>query len=194
MSAQHVFKQEAYKIAINGFQFQISRYNTWMNYYAIFVGALFIAFYKVFPAGKEADCFLPMTIAILGWFTSLCWYASLLGNSTWANDWLATIGKIEADDTTVIEKVYSHQKPTANMQSSPNYEPKYISTQKVTAAFIGAVCWAWAAAIVYLLSVQSESSWSCLVLPATIVGGIVLTGLCQTALNKWKCKFWSSKL
>lgn len=63
---QNDFKQEAYKTAINGFQFQISRYNTWMNYYAIFVGALFVAFYKVFPAGKEADCFLPVAIAFLG--------------------------------------------------------------------------------------------------------------------------------
>ena len=31
----------AYEKAIEGYQFQVGRYNIWMNYYAIFVGALF---------------------------------------------------------------------------------------------------------------------------------------------------------
>lgn len=190
---QNDFKQEAYKTAINGFQFQISRYNTWMNYYAIFVGALFIAFYKVFPAGKDADCFLPMTIAILGWFTSLCWYASLLGNSAWANNWMATVKEIEAGNWDVIGKVYSYRKPEGSERFTGGCR-KYISTQKATAAFIGAVCWAWAAAVGYLLVVRSGDSQSCWLMPGAIAGGIVVTGLCQFALNKLKSKFWSSSL
>ena len=39
----------AYEKAINGYQFQVGRYNTWMNYYAIFVGALFVALYSIWP-------------------------------------------------------------------------------------------------------------------------------------------------
>ncbi len=192
---QHPCKQEAYKTAIDGFQFQISRYNTWMNYYAIFVGALFIAFYKVFPHGSDADYFLPITIALLGWFTSLCWYASLLGNSTWANDWMATIGKIENNDSSIIEHVYSHAKPTGSTPSAPNPLPKYISTQKITAAFIGAVCWAWAAAIGYLFVAPCKGCdkfYWCLF--GVIIGGIGITIICQIILNNCKCKFWSSNL
>lgn len=192
---QNDLKQEAYKTAIDGFQFQISRYNTWMNYYAIFIGALFVAFYKVFPVGKEADWFLPVTIAILGWITSLCWYASLLGNSAWANDWMATIGKIEDNDTDVIEHVYSHAKPTVSTSSTPNPQPKYISTQKITAAFIGAVCWAWAAAIGYLIVVPcKQCPCFCWRLAAAIAIGIGITIVCQIILNMCKSKFWSSKL
>lgn len=191
----NIQQQDAYKTAINGFQFQISRYNTWMNYYAIFVGALFIAFYKVFPHGNDADWFLPVTIAVLGWFTSLCWYASLLGNSTWANDWMATIGKIEDNNTDVIEHVYSHAKPTDNQSSTPSYRLKYISTQKVTAAFIGAVCWAWAAATGYLIVAPCKIyPCFCWRLTAAIAIGIAITIGFQIILNKCKYKFWSSAL
>lgn len=190
---QNDFKQEAYKTAINGFQFQISRYNTWMNYYAIFVGALFVAFYKVFPAGKEADCFLPVAIAILGWFTSLCWYASLLGNSTWANNWMATVKEIEAGNWDAVGKVYSYRKPEGSERFT-NGRRKYISTQKAIAAFIGAVCWAWAAAIAYLFVSQCEDVEFKKFLLAVIAGGIAVTAFCQFALNKWTCRFWSSSL
>ena len=186
-------KKFAYEKAINGFQFQISRYNTWMNYYAIFVGALFIAFYKVFPAVKDADCFLPMTIAILGWFTSLCWYASLLGNSAWANNWMATVKEIEAGNGDVIGKVYSYMKLEGSERSAGGRR-KYISTQKATAAFIGAVCWAWAAAIAYLFVPQCEDAEFKKFLLAVIAGGIAVTAFCQFALNKWTCRFWSSSL
>lgn len=76
----------AYEKAIEGYQFQVGRYNTWMNYYALFVGALFIALYTTWP-GSEADCckcsstgattendvwWLQLLIAAVGWITSLC--------------------------------------------------------------------------------------------------------------------------
>ncbi len=191
---QHSCKQEAYKTAIDGFQFQISRYNTWMNYYAIFVGALFIAFYKVFPHGSDADYFLPVTIALLGWFTSLCWYASLLGNSTWANNWMAAIKEIEAGNCDVIEKVYSYMRPN-DSEKFTNGRQKYISTQKITAAFIGAVCWAWAAAIGYLFVAPCKGCdkfYWCLF--GVIIVSIGITIICQIILNNCKCKFWSSNL
>lgn len=191
---QNDLKQEAYKTAIDGFQFQISRYNTWMNYYAIFIGALFVAFYKVFPVGKDADWFLLVTIAFLGWFTSLCWYASLLGNSTWANNWMSAVKKIEEDDTIAIKKPYSYLMPE-NGSTSPDYRKKYISTQKITAAFIGAVCWAWAAAIGYLIVVPcKQCPCFCWRLAAAIAIGIGITIACQIILNMCKSKFWSSKL
>ena len=38
-------KQAAYDKAVESYQFHVQRYHTWVNYYAIFVGALFVAFY-----------------------------------------------------------------------------------------------------------------------------------------------------
>lgn len=43
----------AYEKAIEGYQFQVGRYNIWMNYYAIFVGALFVALYSIWPAKSK---------------------------------------------------------------------------------------------------------------------------------------------
>lgn len=40
-------KQIAYEKAIDAYQFHVQRYHTWVNYYAIFVGALFVAFYTI---------------------------------------------------------------------------------------------------------------------------------------------------
>lgn len=37
----------SYEQSISAYQFQVSRYNTWMNLYALFVGALFVAFYGI---------------------------------------------------------------------------------------------------------------------------------------------------
>lgn len=42
----------AYEKAIEGYQFQVGRYNIWMNYYAIFVGALFVALYSIWPKSE----------------------------------------------------------------------------------------------------------------------------------------------
>lgn len=41
--------ETAYEKAIDAYQFNVSRYHTWMNYYSIFVGALFVALYTVWP-------------------------------------------------------------------------------------------------------------------------------------------------
>lgn len=43
----------AYEKAIEGYQFQVGRYNIWMNYYAIFVGALFVALYSIWPKSES---------------------------------------------------------------------------------------------------------------------------------------------
>ena len=40
-------KLVAYEKAIDAYQFHVQRYHTWVNYYAIFVGALFVAFYTI---------------------------------------------------------------------------------------------------------------------------------------------------
>lgn len=50
----------AYEKAIEGYQFQVGRYNIWMNYYAIFVGALFVALYSIWPKKRNRNAMLRM--------------------------------------------------------------------------------------------------------------------------------------
>lgn len=102
--------------AIEGYQFQVGRYNIWMNYYAIFVGALFVALYSIWPkseietlccackpvcgkapaaVAESQEWFLPLIISVLGWIASLCWYGALLGYRKWNEHWIKVVQGIE---------------------------------------------------------------------------------------------------
>ena len=100
-------KQIAYEKAIDAYQFHIQRYHTWVNYYAIFAGALFVAFYTVVSQLENIRCnpccdsgtfismWLPLLIMTLGWFTSMCWLASIIGHYKWMNSWILIVKERE---------------------------------------------------------------------------------------------------
>lgn len=102
-------KRLAYGKAIEGYQFQVGRYNTWMSYYSIFVGALFVALYNIWPNVTDGCCkcsepasgfdvwFLPLVISVLGFFASGCWYGALLGYRKWNGHWIGVVRKCERD-------------------------------------------------------------------------------------------------
>ena len=115
----------AYEKAIEGYQFQVGRYNIWMNYYAIFVRRFYsFALYsnlaekaksKRYVAHCKPVCgkapaavaesqewFLPLIISVLGWIASLCWYGALLGYRKWNEHWIKVVQGIEM----VLNKMY----------------------------------------------------------------------------------------
>ena len=161
-------KEMAYEKAIEGYQFQLTRYNTWMNYYAIFVGALFIAFYTI-TTSTNPDNRILLVIAALGLCASLCWYGALLGYRKWNGHWMQGIHKLETgvfgkaseQDNNVL-KVYRNMPSTdtkcyirrlinritkSTDSSEKKYAAGYISTQKITGIFIIVVMLAWLAMI-----------------------------------------------
>ena len=77
----------SFKQAMSAFQFQVTRYNTWMNLYALFVGALFVAFYGI---------------------------AYNIGNSTSAND-IENICKCACDSCSCAPVAKSMIKPLAEL-------------------------------------------------------------------------------
>ena len=88
----------AYEQAIKGYQFHVQRYQTWVNYYAIFVGALFVALYNIKPSmGNFCLCtptssltwelLLSYLVVVLGWLASVCWLASITGHYNWMLSW-----------------------------------------------------------------------------------------------------------
>ena len=102
-------KQVAYDKAVEAYQFHVQRYHTWVNYYAIFVGALFVAFYTIMPqlgniqrslcsesiSSFLASVWLPLLIITLGWFASMCWLASIIGHYEWMKSWMRIVKKRE---------------------------------------------------------------------------------------------------
>lgn len=169
----------AYEKAIDGYQFLVNRYHTWMNYYSIFTGAFFVALYTVWDKGdtaqsacckccnavaSSADNFLPFVIIILGWVASVCWLASLIGHRAWMGSWIQIVKKWEnqvlrqlSDEytTTPSDELWSSIYGKVAVPNTPNTTPPYlarfISTQKVTTIFVYAVILAWDILLGYLL-------------------------------------------
>lgn len=163
-------QQIAYEQAIKAYQFHVQRYHTWVHYYAIFTGALFVAFYKAMFDFSVDGCManhsmtsLPvewwfaLLIAFLGWFASICWLASIVGHYQWMLSWINIVklrerryfeGKDENDEAIfVYDGVFPSKKDN---DKSNQMLPKYISTQKVTQIFVWVVMLAWIA-VVFLL-------------------------------------------
>lgn len=170
-------KQVAYDKAVEAYQFHVQRYHTWVNYYAIFVGALFVAFYTIMPQSGNiqrslcsesissflASVWLPLLIITLGWFASMCWLASIIGHYEWMKSWMRIVKKREeaffettpnqSSNTSSVSSeifVYGKVMKEPDRSESNNMLPKFISTQKITQWFVWSVILAWIASSVSL--------------------------------------------
>lgn len=211
----------AYGKAINGYQFQVGRYNTWMNYYAIFVGALFVALYSIWPQdemetlccvykphcikisaaiAKSHEWILPLIISGLGWIASICWYGALLGYRKWNGHWIGVVQKIEkiiiSKNPQVDEedlKVYLDL-PKQNYEDIiPRHVNGYISTQKITGIFIFFVALAWNSVTAYILSHLCYPCDSCCTVLSGILGGL-LTVVSLCGLHHYRSRLFSSDI
>ena len=118
VSERHRF---VYQKAIDAYNFHVNRYHTWMNYYALFNGALLVAFCTLLCAttqiigGKgsvETEkvvleggalflrndyTILQIIVAVLGLFTSIWWILSIYGHRFWTLSWIRIICKYEKE-------------------------------------------------------------------------------------------------
>lgn len=181
-------KEMAYEKAIEGYQFQVGRYNTWMNYYAIFVGALFIAFYTIMTT-DEHNNYILLIIALLGLFASLCWYGALLGYRTWNDRWMQGIHELETKVFGDAFKVYRNMPSTDRPEGK--YAAKYVSTQKITKIFIIGVMFAWLVMIGFIIYRMHENC-CCAWLWAMVIGlAIFIFIIC---LHYIGCRLYSSEI
>jgi hypothetical protein len=73
--------KEQYERAIDAYRFHVKRYNTWTNYFTIFVGTLFVAYYSI------DGNLLKLLISVVGYISTLCWLGSFKGYYTWLISW-----------------------------------------------------------------------------------------------------------
>lgn len=177
---------DLYHEAIKAYRFQIERYNTWMNYYAMFVGALFVGLYFVWsnmPCGSERSFIIGLLI-VLGWFTSMCWLASAIGNDRWIKSWLANVRRFEGRDG-----IYSQIKKSKIDRECPcsgeKYMCGYISTTKITRLFIMAIMTAWG--VMFRFAVCG-----CSCICRMIVCSFVVTLVAVFVLQYIPLRLWSS--
>jgi len=126
-----------YTRAIKAYQFQVERYHTWMNYYSIFNGALFIALYTLLDNEQGNKEMILTVISLLGYVTALCWLGTVIGNRAWMDSWVQIIQMIEANSSGVEYKIYKLLHSNGNTK-------KFLSTQKLMQVFTFFVCLAWA--------------------------------------------------
>ena len=131
-----------YEKAIEGRNFHYQNYNTWAHYYAIFTGALFIAYYTI---TDNACQFLPAFISIVGLITSICWHLTVKGHYHWMLSWIKIVHAYEEELAKIARnkqqkeyRVYS-----VYLKSSENVYRENISTQKLTSIFTIFIEFAW---------------------------------------------------
>ena len=150
----------AYEQAIKGYQFHVQRYQTWVNYYAIFVGALFVALYNIKPSMRNFclctptspltwELLLSYLVVVLGWLASVCWLASITGHYNWMLSWTHIVKLRErrffhGKEPEQYVFVYDSILIDKEKQGKPNLMlPGFISTYKITKLFVKGVIWAW---------------------------------------------------
>lgn len=137
-----------YEKAIEGRNFHYQNYNTWVNYYAIFTGALFVGYYTIID-----KCNGPFSclIVVLGCITSIAWHLTVKGHYHWMLSWIeivqsyeAELAKIQKNNKSTQWYVYSVHLPLDSAKDQKN-----ISSQKLTSRFTLIVCIAWFVLLIF---------------------------------------------
>ena len=190
-------KQVAYDKAVEAYQFHVQRYHTWVNYYAIFVGALFVAFYTIMSQTDfeiyyycigdtkfRCELVLPWLIALLGWFASICWLASIIGHCAWMNSWIEIVKKRERnflDDSDFVyyrivlstDQKRKERKMYGGNSDRRRFLPEFISTQKITQIFVSVVIIAWIVVLLFL-GLLSNPCWYLFIIGVLFWGGVTV--------------------
>lgn len=97
-----------YHKAIETYWNHVNRYHTWMNYYALFNGAIFVGFCTLLTATTTIKAnsvnqwnlennytLLQFTVCIIGLVSSCAWLASISGHEKWEKNWTNIIESFE---------------------------------------------------------------------------------------------------
>ena len=169
----------AYSKAIEAYWKHIDRYHTWMNYYSLFNGALFVGFCTLLTATSNihiSDCHeitlsnqyesLQIFVCLLGLLSSICWLGSLIGHQKWEENWMNIVCKYE--DTS--NRIYSllrtkkddmnfNERTDITLKSSdpiPLQKNEYykgaFSTHVITTIFIWLLIISWLFCLIFIAS------------------------------------------
>lgn len=146
-------RRYAYEKAIEAYWNHVDRYHTWMNYYAIFNGALFVGFCTLLTATTKIStenylCYslsndykpVYIVLSILGLISSMSWYLSIKGHEKWERSWMSIIEKYEFKD---VYRLIIAEKSDIVMEGIVPHYFKAYSTHKITKLFVASVIISW---------------------------------------------------
>lgn len=164
-------RKYAYEKAIEAYWKHVDRYHTWMNYYALFNGALFVGFCTLLTATTKISekcedsnatiClendygFLQIILCIIGLVSAIAWYCSILGHEKWEGNWMNIVLFYEDIDVYKILMVSSGDMENLQEESSHRLihgeKFKAYSTHKITKLFVFCIAIGWSLVILFSL-------------------------------------------
>ena len=164
-------RKYAYEKAIEAYWKHVDRYHTWMNYYALFNGTLFVGFCTLLTAttkisegcenstvilclGNDYE-FLQIILCFIGLISAVAWLYSILGHEKWEINWINIITRYEKIGVYSILIATEDNIKTTNKNNHELTHNEYFkaySTHKITTAFIFSVICGWGLCLVYALS------------------------------------------
>lgn len=138
-----------YEKAVEGRNAHYSQYIQFTNLYAIFTGALLVAFYHLI--GNASYQPYAIIVAILGLSTSILWFCSVRGYYAWLISWINVVrhyeeclnlGRVAENSRFVYGLFYEVPK-----KGRSPIAPSRFSTQKLTMLFVSLCIMGWLAVI-----------------------------------------------
>lgn len=136
-----------YEKAIEGRNFHYQNYNTWVNYYSIFNGALFVGYYSL----KDGDL-LKIIIVLLGFVTAICWHLTVKGHYNWMISWINIVHEYENKLSELSDNEENYYVYNVYTRPKKDFYNKNLSTQKMTSIFTFVVCISWGILLTYALT------------------------------------------
>ena len=169
-----VMEKEMYEKAINAYNFHVQRYNTWMNQYAIFVGAIFVAYYHDF----EKSGILPGVVLLIGVSASICWLGSFYGYYAWLKSWIRILHLKE--EQYLKSQTNSNDLKVYSVVVEEDVKNTGFSTQKITLIFIWIVIIAWFALFTAEINkfIKSYYCFGCCTWICSIAITVIFAAIC----------------
>lgn len=136
-----------YEKAIEGRNFHYQNYNTWVNYYSIFNGALFVGYYSL----KDGDL-LKTIIVLLGFVTAICWHLTVKGHYNWMISWINIVHEYENKLSELSDNEENYYVYNVYTRPKKDFYNENLSTQKMTSIFTFVVCISWGILLTYALT------------------------------------------
>lgn len=164
-------RKYAYEKAIEAYWKHIDRYHTWMNYYSLFNGALFVGYCTLLTATTILASKSPENVSLLnsniislsndyqliiivlcliGLISSICWRLSLSGHMKWEKNWMNIIELYEKSMFGIYTIINMSVNDMVNLtdtfqnhQLSRGEQIKAFSTHTITSIFIETVILGW---------------------------------------------------
>lgn len=141
-----------YSKAIESRTLLYNNFNYWMNFFAIVVGALFVAYYTVTNVNSKNQECISLIIGCLGFIASTCWFQSLKGFYHWMKSRGNVVRYYEEKLNDKVEDknfVYSLYMDSNSNKSVYNIlSPKNVSTQKIMIRFVCVIIVSWVVMII----------------------------------------------